>query len=219
MNPHHHLDDATLVRYVAGNLDAAFTLVVASHLAMCAHCLAGLRDAEIVGGALLDAVEAEPMRVGSFELLMEKVQGEGDTLVEERVLAKMPEGDVPPPLQRVVGARLSDIKWRMIAPGIRKYDLPRSGRDGSKLYMLHIAPGMSVPEHGHGGAEITLILSGAYRDEMGVFGPGDVADLDEHVEHQPKVELGAPCICLVATEKPTLFKDFFSRLLQPLTGI
>ncbi len=85
--------------------------------------------------------------------------------------------------------------------------------------MLHIAPGKALPEHGHGGTEMTLVLSGAYRDELGRFGPGDVADLDEHVEHQPKVEQDAPCICLVATETPTRFKGIFSRILQPLVGI
>ncbi|MBO6932531.1 MAG: cupin domain-containing protein, partial [Roseibium sp.] len=65
----------------------------------------------------------------------------------------------------------------------------------------------------------TLVLSGAYRDELGRFGPGDIADLDEHVEHQPRVEAGAPCICIVATEAPTRFKNLISRLLQPLVGI
>lgn len=219
MNVHHHLDDATLVRYAAGNLDAAFSLVVATHLAMCPQCMTGLRDAEQVGGALLEDSTAEPMRTGAFELVMEKLENGAAEMIAAPIAAAAPEGDVPVPLQRFVGPRLDAIKWRTIAPGVRKHNLPTDKRDGSKLYMLNIAEGMAVPEHGHGGAELTLILSGAYRDDMGVFGPGDVADLDEHVEHQPKVIPGAPCICLVATEEPTRFKDFFSRLLQPLTGI
>jgi putative transcriptional regulator len=220
MNVHHHLDEATLVRYAAGNLDEAFSLVVASHLAMCSTCLAGLRDAEQTGGALLESIEAVPLRNGSFELMMEKLEkGAVPAPAAEPIFTPQRDSEVPVPLQRLVGERLDDIKWRTIAPGVRKHNLPLKRRDGSSLYMLNIAPGMAVPEHGHGGAEITLILSGAYRDDMGLFGPGDVADLDEHVEHQPKVEPGAPCICLVATERPTRFKDFFSRLLQPLTGI
>jgi len=64
-----------------------------------------------------------------------------------------------------------------------------------------------------------LILSGSYTDVFGTFRRGDIADLDEHVEHQPIVDGDLPCICLVATEAPTRFKGFFSRLLQPLTGI
>jgi putative transcriptional regulator len=102
---------------------------------------------------------------------------------------------------------------------VRRHAIDLSSSTSSSLYMLNIAPGKAVPEHGHGGAEMTLILSGAYNDELGRFGPGDIADLDEHLEHQPKVEPEEPCICLVATEAPTRFKGFFSRLFQPLVGI
>ena len=84
---------------------------------------------------------------------------------------------------------------------------------------MRIAPGTAMPEHGHGGEEITLILSGAYNDNFGRYAPGDVADLDESVEHQPIVEQDAACICLVATEAPTRFKSWPARLLQPLVGI
>ncbi|HSG95973.1 MAG TPA: ChrR family anti-sigma-E factor, partial [Afifellaceae bacterium] len=128
-------------------------------------------------------------------------------------------GDVPVPLRRFVGASLDAVAWKSVAPGVRKHAIRLSSRSASSLYMLNIAPGKTLPEHGHGGAEMTLILSGAYRDELGRFGPGDIADLDEHVEHQPLVEPGEPCICVVATEAPTRFKGLFSRLLQPLVGI
>jgi putative transcriptional regulator len=147
---------------------------------------------------------------------MRMLDGGGETI---RRTEQPPDGDVPPPLRRFVGSSLQDIDWNFVAPGVRKHTIRLSSEKASSLYMLNIAAGKAVPEHGHGGEEMTLILSGAYRDELGRFGPGDVADLDEHVEHQPKVEPGAPCICLVATEAPTRFKSFFSRLLQPLVGI
>ena len=67
------------------------------------------------------------------------------------------------------------------------------GQDGrSRLMLLRVAAGRPVPEHGHGGQELTLILSGAYRDRFGVFAAkGDIADHDEEVEHQPIAEPGA----------------------------
>ena len=123
------------------------------------------------------------------------------------------------PLRRFVGASLDAISWKTVAPGVRKHAIGLSSQSASSLYMLHIAPGKALPEHGHSGVEMTLVLSGAYRDELGRFGPGDIADLDEDVEHQPLVEPNEPCICLVATEAPTRFKGLFSRLLQPLVGI
>ena len=218
MNVSHHLDDATLLRYASGDLDEAFAVVVASHIAMCGRCRQAVRMAEEIGGHLLERNEPAELSVGAVDRVMRMLDGAGETIRRpDRPMAG--DGDVPLPLRRFVGPSLEEIGWRFVAPGVRKHTISLPSGKASSLYMLHIAAGKAVPEHGHGGEEMTLILSGAYRDELGRFGPGDVADLDEHVEHQPQVEPGAPCICLVATEAPTRFKGFFSRLLQPLVGI
>lgn len=219
MNMQHHLDGATLLRYAAGDLDEAFSVVVASHLAMCAECRRALRVAEKVGGQLLEEAETADLSSGAFERLMQRVDANGSEPPKARECVVAEESDVPVPLRRFVGPSLDEIAWKAISPGVSRHAIELPSSPVSSLYMLRIAAGKAVPEHGHGGAEMTLVLSGAYRDELGRFGPGDIADLDEHVEHQPKVETGEPCICLVATEAPTRYKGFFSRILQPLVGI
>jgi len=217
----HHLDGATLLRYAAGDLDEAFSVIVASHLTMCGACRKSLRAAEEIGGRLLEKGNEAEVTVGAFDRLMEHIDASGEQVViERRGNARSGDnGDVPLPLQRLVGSSLDEISWKAISPGVGRHKIELPTSPGSSLYMLRIGSGKAVPEHGHGGAEMTLVLSGAYRDELGYFGPGDIADLDEHIEHQPKVEAGAPCICVVATEAPTRYKGFFSRLLQPLVGI
>ena len=217
----HHLDDATLMRYASGDLDEAFLVVVASHLAMCDHCRHAARKAEELGGELLEEAEAAPVQAGSFEAVMNRLDTAetGDAVQPSPRAFGSAGSDVPLPLARRIGGRLDDIAWRTIAPGVKKHVIATQPNSPSALYMLWVAPGKAVPEHGHGGAELTLILSGAYRDAFGIFGPGDIADLDEHVEHQPRVEDGAPCICLVAAETPIRFKGIVSRLLQPFVGI
>lgn len=219
---HHHLDDATLLRYASGDLDEAFLVVVAAHFSMCNVCRHAVRTAEEVGGRLLEAGEEAEMSIGSFDRLMRKLDegSDGISVVKPKQAGSSNQTiRVPAPLQRFIGPSLEDVSWKRVAPGIRRHTIDLPSNTSSSLYMLNIAPGKAVPEHGHGGAEMTLILSGVYNDELGRFGPGDIADLDEHLEHQPKVEPGEPCICLVATEAPTRFKGFFSRLLQPLVGI
>ena len=42
-----------------------------------------------------------------------------------------------------------------------------------------IPAGTAVPDHGHRGTELTLVLQGAFRDETDRFGPGDVEIADE----------------------------------------
>jgi len=224
----HHLDDATLVRYAAGDLDEAFTVIVASHIAMCAQCRKASHDAEELGGQLLESTELTKVDQDAFANLMAAIDEQNEASVDgvgaqnvhpfPAQRAKI-SGDVPLPLQRFLGAQVSDIKWKKVAPGISKHDIVLDEDVPSSLYLLNIAEGHAVPEHGHGGMEMTLILSGSYNDRFGRFGPGDIADLDEHVEHQPIVDAGAPCICLVATEKPTKFKGIIERILQPIIGI
>jgi len=218
MTVQHHLDDATLLRYASGDLDEAFSVIVAAHLAMCDTCRAAAHAAEEIGGYLLNGTEEAPLESGAFDRMMNLLDAEGEGELATPIRVK-PKGDVPLPLQHFIGPALDGIRWRTLLPGVRKHTIKLASAPHSSLYMLYIGEGMAMPEHGHGGTEMTLVLSGAYRDDLGVFGAGDIADLDEHVEHQPKVEPGGPCICLVATEAPTRFKGFFSRLLQPLVGI
>lgn len=215
MKIEHHPDTATLASYAAGSLDEAFATVVASHLASCAKCRARLHEIEEVGGTMLETIDA----VGLNEAALERAMSRLDEPSEERAEPRSAEQSLPRPLGRLVTAPLDAIAWKSVAPGVAVHRLPTSKAARGSLTLLKIAPGKKIPEHGHGGMEITLVLTGSYRDALGRFGPGDVADLDEDIEHQPVVDSDEPCICLVASEAPTRFKSFFGRLFQPLVGV
>ncbi len=215
MNIHHHLDDVSIMRYASGDFDEAFAIVVASHLAMCEDCRKAVRAAEAMAGAVLDEAEEVPLAADAFDRLSRLLDAEPDA---PAIALDAPVGDVPLPLSRLIGSSLADVPWRTVVPGMQRHRIDLAS-SGSSLYMLKIAPGRKMPEHGHGGTEMTLVLEGSYSDVFGRFAAGDIADLDEHVEHQPVVDSDIDCICLVATERPTRFKGIISRLLQPLIGI
>jgi putative transcriptional regulator len=217
LNINHHLDDSTVLAYAAGTLDEALSVVAASHIAWCPHCRAAVGQAEALGGEiLLDLVPAdvsEDCRMRTLNLL-------DQATLHRFPAARKPTQGLPLPLSRLLdGASLQDVKWRRKAPGVAMFDIKLSSAARGQLRLMSIAPGKSMPEHGHGGEEMTMILSGAYRDVLGRFAKGDIADLDEEIEHRPVVEAKEPCICLVATEAPTRFKSWPARLLQPLIGI
>jgi putative transcriptional regulator len=107
--------------------------------------------------------------------------------------------------------------WRMLGGGIRQQILS-ADRDGS-LRLLYIPPGKAVPEHGHGGLELTLVLQGSFADGEGAFQRGDVETAHDDIDHQPVAGLGAPCICLAATDAPLRFHAMLPRLLQPIFRI
>jgi putative transcriptional regulator len=76
-----------------------------------------------------------------------------------------------------------------------------------------------MPDHGHGGTELTLVLQGAFLDGADRFGPGDVELADAATEHRPVAEDWDDCICLAASDARLRFKGLLPRLAQPLLRI
>ncbi len=216
MKPHHHLDHSTVLAYAAGTLDEAFTIVVASHLVLCPACRKSVHEAEALGGELLSQLADSAVSSDCRDKTLSAL----DQATIHRFPVATPKSELPVPLARLLNASsFNDIAWKTKAPGVAMFDVKLPAFAKGQLKLLRIGAGRAMPEHGHGGEEITLVLQGAYRDHMGRFARGDVADLDEDIEHKPVVEQDGHCICLVATEAPTRFKSLAARLMQPFVGI
>ena len=126
---------------------------------------------------------------------------------------------VPRPLGRLLPTDLDALRWRRVAPGIRQYNLDdRHRRDGA-FKLLHLAPGVTLSDHGHNDRELTYVVRGSYTDELGRFRAGDIADLDDHDNHRPVVDRDGPCIALIATQSPVRFSGVLGRIMQPFVGI
>ena len=66
---------------------------------------------------------------------------------------------------------------------------------------------------------MTLVLQGAYRDEMDDFHRGDIEVADEDVRHTPIAFGPEDCICLTATDARLRFTSMLPRLAQPFLRI
>jgi len=215
----HHLTDGMLMGYAAGALPEAFDLVVASHISMCDDCRAKLAAYDAVGGAVIDTAEAAELTEDSFTATLR--------LIEAKEAAEPPGsswggiaagGVLPAPLQAYVGGDLEAVKWRRLGGGV--FDSVIRLSDGeATARLLRIAPGKAVPDHGHEGSELTLVLQGAFSDAAGRFGAGDVEIATDEVEHTPVAEDGEVCICLAAMDNPLKFSKFLPRLAQKVMRI
>lgn len=222
MIPRHHLDSATLVSHAAGALSPAMAAVAATHLDTCAHCRRLLTQAEHVGGALL--LQQQPPAASPREAqLREDILGRLREPLPPRPSEPLPlpahpsTETLPRPLQPYFGRTWKALRWRWVAPGVHMIRAPHIASD--TLVLLKIAPGKSLPLHSHEGSELTQILQGAYDDALGHFGPGDMADLDSEIEHQPIVSPGVPCICVAALDGPLKFNGWLARRMQPMVGL
>jgi putative transcriptional regulator len=221
MTPRHHLDPATVLSHAAGALSQELSAVVATHLEGCATCREAVKQAEGVGGLLINQQHAQPALETRAQALRAAMLERLEATPPAAPRAPAPTGKdpdrIPTPLQPYFGASYRALKWRWMGPGM--HFIRRSGPSGGNLLMLRIGPGKRLPTHSHGGSEITQILSGAYDDALGHFGPGDVADLDSDIEHQPVTSTGVPCICVSALDAPLRFQGWLARRLQPMYGI
>lgn len=227
----HHLSDEMILSYAAGSLSAGQAMVVHCHLEICPDCMARVREAEALGGALLEH-EAE---LGSLSLDFDEFLSQIDTLPEEsqemmpsissasarkrQARIDKPNSFTPDILHDLLGHGLEDVSWKMVGPGIRQYHLPQISSDGETVRLLKLSPGFVTPQHSHHGSELTLVLQGSFCDETGRYAVGDIQDADGDLDHQPIADTEQDCICLTVTDAPLEFKGIISRLFQPIIRI
>ncbi|MGH1459967.1 MAG: ChrR family anti-sigma-E factor [Paracoccaceae bacterium] len=217
----HHLDDALLMGYAAGSLPEAFNLVIAAHVSMCDDCRARAHSFDALGGAVLEGNAQSAMAQGSLAATLARIKSGAPAAQTEAAKPAKAAGKsasaLPAPVQDYIGGDLDAVKWRPLGMGVKQAILPTSKEASVRL--LYIPAGAAMPDHGHRGTELTLVLKGAFRDEADRFAAGDIEIADEADNHTPIADIGEDCICLAATDAPLRFNGFLPRLLQPFFRI
>jgi putative transcriptional regulator len=171
---------ALLLDYATGSLPRGPALVVSAHLALQPQAREFTRTFDAAGGILLDAIE--PVDIAQPAWLEAEI-GQDYSNHALREIDDMTH----------VLSSLDQGRWRRNLAGMLTMPLP-----GSDAELLKLEAGRKVPEHGHSGLEVTLVLSGALDDGSQVYRRGDLLVHDEDSEHQPGAAKGGDCICLIA---------------------
>ncbi|GHE96753.1 transcriptional regulator [Aliiroseovarius zhejiangensis] len=206
----HHIPDDILAAYAAGSLPHHYAVAVASHVSLCTQCRASLEAHQTMGGALLETTEAVAVSGNMKADLLAQLDAPAKP---EPVYSR--RGIYPGPV--VAALKGQGPAWKSLGMGVRQSILSQDKHGSVRL--LYIPGGQAVPDHGHNGLEMTLVLQGSFSDETGRFGVGDIEIANEDLEHTPIADPGDPCICLAATDAPLRFNALVPRLLQPLFRI
>ncbi len=208
--PSHHPAQAILESYARGRLDPVTSLVTETHIHFCAACRAQVTSWEIIGGLMIETIEPQAMSPGALD----RALGALDQIDRQSQSAHQ-RGDnsllnLPVPVRDLAIRAALGSGWKFAAPGVRTLDLDVPGDQdrrarGGAVQLIRIDAGGGVPRHSHTKQEWTLVLSGAFRDEAGRFGPGDLAVLEPGMTHRPIGEIGVPCMALIVTEAPVAF--------------
>jgi len=228
----HHISEGLLLEYASGSLSEGWSLAVASHLSLCPGCRRRLDLMEAAGGSMLDTIEcAETSVAGSWETMKSRISGQSNVEAIASRKASATSGGasrsapsarsqpvLPEPLRSYVGGDIGDLNWKSLGRGAYHVRI-KTGDGSTSVRLLRIPAGKPVPEHTHGGRELTLVLAGSFSDESGRFGRGDIEEADEDLMHQPVAGMEGDCICLAVTDAPLKFKSWIMRIVQPIIGI
>lgn len=208
------LADEWLVDFSAGNLSPAFTALVGSFLDLNEEARGGVEQMESMGGAMLEEMApAGALSVSAAELL-DRDPGPA----EDAPAQDLSPDYIPASLRETFALDRKPIRWTFLGPGLRKALLWKGG-DDERLWLLKAEPGVAIPKHTHRGAELTLVLKGAFSDGEEVFAKGDVEEADPGVLHSIDIAPDEECVCLAATTGNLIFPAPHIKLMQVFLGI
>jgi putative transcriptional regulator len=216
MSIEHHPTDSMLAAFAAGTLDHGQHVAVATHLVSCPQCRAFMRSMEQVGGAVLESLPPAAMSIGALAAVEERLN-EPVRPAAAAITPTVPETEVPGLPKFVRRYRFGNWKW--IAPSVHLRPIALPYESDTRVFLLKSGPGTKMLQHTHTGVELTCVLSGAFRQDGSRYGPGDFDLGDETINHQPIVEGGQDCICLVAMQGELRLNGLLGRIMQPFVRL
>ncbi|MEZ8046346.1 ChrR family anti-sigma-E factor [Vibrio sp. 10N.237.312.C02] len=228
----HHPNAAILKDFVDGNLADSVSLIVSSHVELCAHCqkqvsMLTAQAADSVFESDTSAFENDTagLKLSDSEMdafLADDEEFDFDAI--DQITADSSQAiEVTPEVQQVTVADTTFTIPRALNAVARKdwLNLGKISRarldfddESHHTSLLHIGKDGQVPCHTHKGFEITLLLEGSFEDEMGVYNKGDFIWLDGDHTHQPATKEG--CVCLTVSSDALYFTKGVSQLFNPL---
>lgn len=215
-----HPGEENLMAYASGRLGEAWSIAIATHLTFCPSCRRAVGDFEKLAGNFLSSTEPVGLAASALDQVMARLERDGAEIrqVQAACESATAQNLLPAPLAEYFQMRDGKLPWKRL--GLGAYHIPiKTGDPGGFARLLRVPAGKPVPEHGHVGPELTLVLSGSFRDKGAYFGPGDLQEADADCIHQPHADPGEDCICLAVTSGPLRFTSFAARLVQPFAGI
>lgn len=193
-----HPDVSTLLTCAAGSQPEALCAVVASHISVCPACFKTLREMQAVGEVLFDHITPVFLKGPAPEPALEAQRADA----AEAPGAAARASEIPRTLRHALGVSLDALQWSAVGRGIEQHVVPLSPSAKGDLRVLRLGRGACIPEHGHRGEELSMVLRGGCRDAGGAYFAGDFMDMDDERRHSLIADEAAGCILIVGSERP-----------------
>lgn len=215
---HRHPDNTILAEYAAGSLGLAPTISVTTHLQYCDQCEHEVDTLAKIGGEILAQEGIATLSDGLFDSVLARIDS-GPSSTEKRTprASEDPDGlrqSLPRYVQKFLPTEQLD--WRFLSPSLKVSSIS-VGDAAHELALHRIAAGGKAPQHDHRGQEITVVLTGSFSDEDGVYQPGDFIVRSPGDVHRPIAAQNEECVCLSVLAAPiklTGLKRAFNPFLK-----
>lgn len=208
-----HPDNALLAAYAADTLPLCMMLAVAIHVEFCPACARRVADFERqLAESILIADQAasadDPLFDDMLSYILEQPAMVMPVQTEEPRIEIQGQSFWLPRALRHIGRH----HWQQMGNIGRSRLLLDEQSAGGRASLMYLSAGAAVPQHTHRGLELTLPLTGVFRDELGEYIPGDFVLRDAKVAHQPQSRDG--CLCFALLDAPVQFTQGLPRLLN-----
>lgn len=222
----HHPTYQQLEQFAQGQLAANTAVVISTHLDLCEHCRARSQEIENQLAEQMFEQAALPLEsAGLSDMMMKITSLPANVDHEKRNVNRVTEGrktleldgkqfPIPRALQRLVPAKPD---WSKLAGKL--WHAPVSVAQNENIHFIFMEKGGQVPEHTHRGTEYSLVLDGAFTDEMDNYLTGDFTELNHDHKHKPFTEEDEGCLVLSVVDKPLHFTSGVARLLNPFSHL
>ena len=180
--------DEILLKYTSGVLDPGVRCLVDAHLELAPQGTRRLAPFLRLAGDMLAREAPSGLSAGGLDRALAAIDSASPEPAAE------PRSD-----RKAIHEKLRVGGWRWAGPGTRIAPVAAPGA-ATRVFMMKIASGRAMLDHGHTGREWTVILAGSYRDEFGHARPGDFIEHTQQDRHRPVVDSQTPCVCLIAME-------------------
>lgn len=195
--------DMLLAGYAAGTLPRPLHALVGAHLEMQSLNRGFVRSLENALGSEMEQVGSRAVENRETRLASIFANDAATAPV-----AALPSGD-PASLVQYFGRNIDEIECKTVLPGVQEHRFELES--GVRAVLYRIRGGKAMPQHTHSGAEVTLVIRGAFADVTGRYGRGDVAITDEDVDHVPVAEIGDECVCFAVLDAPVKLTGLVGR--------
>ncbi len=207
--------------YASGQLDPAFALLLETQAHLRPDTARALGNAEILAGTFLEQEPKAPLSATAMQTAMDLIDAyEADhqnnvSAIHQASSAIDELLALPEPLRDRVLSASEDREWQTLTKGVRRLALDTGSSAETELY--RIEPGQTLPRHSHKASEITLVVTGAYSDETGHYGAGDLSLKGPKDMHQPIADDGDVCFALSVRDGGLKFTGLLG-LAQRMVG-